>query len=138
MAKIIISLAYLNGDVTQVNNSDRFQLMAREPRNFKNKETGKWETRGYIKYKIFVSKHKIPQSILDYASFKDRKDSNISLSLSFCGSVDQVYTREDNPKVIEPQIIVSISSSDDFLAINKEMTSANSQSEKKLPDEYDF
>lgn len=131
MARITVALAYLNGSITQIGTTDRYQITLKEPVSKKNKDTGKYEITHYNKYKLFVYKNKIHQTLLDNADFNYRKDGKISISVSFSGEIDKIYTKEDNPKITEPMIIVSINNSEDFISINKEMMSLD----KKLNDE---
>lgn len=138
MGRITIALAYLNGSVIQLSNGEKYQITVKEPKSVKNKDTGKYEIKHYVKYKLFVYKNKIPQCLLDYADFKDRQDNNISISVAFSGEIDKIYTRDDNPKVTEPMITVSISNSEDFIAINKEMMAVGKDAKKNINDDLDF
>jgi hypothetical protein len=135
VGRITVALGYLNGSVTQVGNTDRYQITVKEPMSIKNKDTGKYEITHYNKYKLFAYKNKIHQSLLDYADFKDRQQNNISISLSFSGEIDKIYTKEDNPKVTEPMIIVSINGMNDFISINKEMMSVGKDAKKSNDDD---
>ena len=123
MARITVALAYLNGSITQVGTTDRYQITLKETVSKKNKNTGKYEITHYNKYKLFAYRNKIHQTLLDNADFNDRKDGQISISVSFSGEIDKIYTKEENPKITEPMIIVSINNSEDFISINKEMIS---------------
>ena len=129
MGKITVALGYLNGSVTQVGNTDRYQITVKEPVSIKNKDTGKYEITHYNKYKLFAYKNKIHQSLLD------RQQNNISISLSFSGEIDKIYTKEDNPKVTEPMMIVSINGMNDFISINKEMMSVGKDARKNNDDD---
>lgn len=136
MGTITVALAYLNGSVIQINNSEKYQINAKEPRSIKNKQTGKYEIKNYIKYKLFVYRNKIPQSLLDYADFQDRQNNNISISIAFSGEIEKIYTKEDNPKVTEPIITISIHNSDHFVAINKEMMAIDRKLKENMLDDF--
>lgn len=136
MGRITVALAYLNGSITQINNTERYQITLKEPVSKKNKDTGKYEITHYNKYKLFVYKNKIHQTLLDYADFNDRKNNKISISVSFSGEIDKIYTKEDNPKIIEPIIIVSINNSEDFVSINKEMMLIGQDAKKNNDDDF--
>lgn len=136
MGTITVALAYLNGSVTQINNSEKYQINVKEPRSIKNKQTGKYEIKNYIKYKLFVYRNKIPQSLLDYADFQDRQNNNISISIAFSGEIEKIYTKEDNPKVTEPIITISIHNSDHFVAINKEMMAIDRKLKENMLDDF--
>lgn len=136
MARITVALAYLNGSITQIGTTDRYQITLKEPVSKKNKDTGKYEITHYNKYKLFVYKNKIHQTLLDNADFNYRKDGKISISVSFSGEIDKIYTKEDNPKITEPMIIVSINNSEDFLSVNKEMMSVGLDGKKNNDDDF--
>ena len=142
MSKILVPLAYVTGNVLQVGVTDRFSVSIREPKSIKNQTTGMWEIKHYIRYKIFIHKNKLPQALLDLAEFETRKNKNITITVACSGTLDRIYTRDNNPKVTEPQIVISVNSSEDFLTLYQEMSKAEKKNDDDnflaLPDEYNF
>ena len=136
MAEISVALAYLNGNINELSTGS-YELVVKEPRSHKDKNTGDYVKTHDNKYKLFVPKHKMPPILLEYGSYEYRKKQGVSISIAFTGDLEGILTNiagngyKLDDRVTQAQGVVKMYSNSHGLFFVRAMVNKNTYNDRE-------